>query len=168
MPKLSLIAATLLCLWLLPVTTASAAPFCVKETGAPDECWYYDIRACKAEAAKRKADCSANPDEMRTMANKGPFCLVDSSMIPTCIFKTSENCYQEAQLRNAVCFENFAVTDESDTQLAAEDMNDIQVIDNAAAISETELLDSFGDLSPEGFQMDNDVLDPFIGRPDYP
>ena len=154
----------------MPTKAAEAAPFCVKATGLPAECWYYDITSCKSEAQRRQAFCTANPEEMRTTASDGPICLVDSSMVPLCMFQTSQACNQEAQMRNGVCFSNIAQEAETDIQLADDrtgkanevDMNEIPV-----DVDTTDIPGAVGNFDIDGTQAEKDALDPFIGRPTY-
>ncbi len=90
---------------LLPLP-ALAAPFCVEQQGLPRECWYYDSRSCKQEAARRKGFCSVNLEEIVLTGQGADFCLINSGMAASCDFQSAETCNQAAEKSNAVCFEN--------------------------------------------------------------
>lgn len=107
------IAFTYFCLWLVP-STVSGAPFCVEAEGLSPECWYYDVRSCREEAAKKDSLCTANLQEITLSDQGAPFCIIDSSMVPVCAFQHNESCQQEAEMHNAICFQSSGVEDDSD------------------------------------------------------
>jgi hypothetical protein len=91
--------------------SASGAPFCVEAQGLPSECWYYDIRLCKQEAAKRDAHCTANNQEISAGRQGAAYCIVDTGMVPVCSFEIAEACHMAAANQNAVCFKNSGSAD---------------------------------------------------------
>ena len=113
--RYSLCGMIFLCLWFFSLA-AFAAPFCIETEGAPDECWFYDVKLCRKEAERRGGTCTANPDEVSGSEYGAPFCLMEAGMIPVCAFQNSENCHQEAARKNTVCYEN-TKGDEGDPQM---------------------------------------------------
>lgn len=108
--KIILAASLCLCLFQFQYSPAYSAPFCVEGESIPAECWYYDIRACKEEAAKRKGYCSVNHEEISLPETGAPFCMIDSAMIPVCAYQNGETCHMQASAKNAVCFQNISNT----------------------------------------------------------
>jgi len=95
-----LVAAAML---LAQTAAASAASFCVQQTGIPLQCIYDDPGICQQEAENQGARCTGNPASYRTPIGNGQFCVVESGGVATCHYPDYSSCQEIADGRGGAC-----------------------------------------------------------------
>jgi hypothetical protein len=95
--------------YLIEAHTASAAPFCIRNTALPPQCIYYDPTDCRKQALKQGGWCEPNPSETRTASGgTGQYCLVLAQGEAICAFLSRESCDVEATRLQGACYHNEA------------------------------------------------------------
>jgi hypothetical protein len=95
-------AATLL--GLLAADAAQAAPFCLQIMGAPPQCLYQDVAACRNDARRQNAVCGVNPREIAPPPG-GRFCSVSNGPVVQCLFPDRRSCDVAAARGGAICID---------------------------------------------------------------
>jgi hypothetical protein len=88
---------------MLGAQAALAAPFCVENTGLPQQCLYVDPGECQKEADRIDGRCVANAESFSLPQGQSAFCVVESGTAVSCIYPDLASCHRESERRHGAC-----------------------------------------------------------------
>jgi hypothetical protein len=87
----------------MALTSAVAAPFCMRNQVMTPQCIYYDAGECEREARRQNGYCDVNPAELRVTTGTGQYCVVTSGRASLCAYFDRDTCSRDADRQNGVC-----------------------------------------------------------------
>jgi hypothetical protein len=87
----------------MALTSAVAAPFCMRSQVMSPQCIYYDAGECEREAKRQNAYCDANPAELPVTSGTGQYCVVTSGRASLCAYFDRNTCSKDAERQHGVC-----------------------------------------------------------------
>ena len=88
-----------------------AAPFCTHSQTTSPQCYYYDAKICRKDAAALGGGCVVNEEMINLPNGYGNYCLVTSIAVVECLYLDRASCEKEGDGQNGVCLRNYTKPD---------------------------------------------------------